>query len=159
MGKQREHLVTRLAGSDSPSLGGPSLLRGTCLGDVLRAPEHAQGHPRIVGDDRSAAVHATHLPIVQDDPMLELEGASVGQRALHGRPHLVPVIGMHPADEVFEREWLVPLDAVESAELIRPVEGVGPDLPFPAADAAERLDLRESLGRARRSILGHGLEL
>ena len=112
------------------------------LRDVLHGAGEARGHRRAAlgladqARPQGFAVQAHH----QD---LQVERAAVAHRAFQRVLHRLAVPGRNMGDGVFQRARRVVAAADDAQRLVGEIDAVSPAVPFPAANAGQRLGAQE----------------
>src|SRR5213078_747865 len=99
--------------------------------------------------------HQALRAVGPQEALLVLEAAAFGERARnHGAAHL-PVVLVHALEVRLEARLEAPrLEAEDAVELVGPREAAALRVPFPAAQAGERLRLREKRAPLEQRLLG-----
>jgi len=126
------------------------LLLAPRFGDVLDGAGGADRRAVGVAHDLAGVLEDALLAVGKTDAIVDCVRFAAGDRALHHKLHAGPIVRMDsPEEEVEFRLRHEGRRGVEEAiGLVGPPQLVGPEIPFPAADAADLLRLREAVGDA-----------
>ena len=120
------------------------LLGAPALGDVDGDAVETLRLAMPVGDDVAPRVEPPDLSIGPHETMVEREGRSISDSPLHGVVHHVMVVGMDEAEDGFVRRLeLARRDAEDPVELVGRCHDVSGNVPLPAPEMGEPLDLGE----------------
>ena len=138
-----EKLALGAVGFFGHSFGGVEfILCAFALGDVLHRARHAYRLPACIR--QRFALHENHpLPFIREqEPDFDAAGLPLFQRKPQHLGHRIPVLGMHPVDQMFIRRRDSPPGKTKDAvDFIGPNEPVRHNIPIPTAKMRDALRL------------------
>ncbi len=109
---------------------------------VLERAPHSRRPSVGIGDHLAAAVNEADAAVRTENPVLDGKRLAVGTRRVDHRPGSIPVVRVVPLANRCKAQVPAPgRQAVDSPQLVRPVEPSARDVPLPAADPRDRLRL------------------
>src|SRR5262249_87548 len=110
----------------------------------------------FVDDDLADGIELAHLAVGTDDALWVREPPPARHRSLDFTSGPLAILRVHAGEKRIERDAArLRLQSVNPVELVRPHDGVGARIPFPAADVGDLLGCVELVLRAQGSRV-HG---